>query len=75
VSGGLGSIGGVIATSIFFTIAPEVLREVKDYRMVAYGALLVVVMVFLPEGVAGGIRRVRRWLQPRAKLEASVGPA
>jgi len=75
VSGGLGSIGGVIATSIFFTIAPEVLREVKDYRMVAYGALLVVVMVFLPEGVAGGIRRVRRWVQPRAKLEASVGPA
>jgi branched-chain amino acid transport system permease protein len=60
VSGGLGSIPGVIATSVFFTLAPEVMRELQDYRMLAYGALLVVIMIFLPEGLAGAVRQAWR---------------
>jgi branched-chain amino acid transport system permease protein len=58
VSGGLGSIIGVIITSIFFTIVPELMRELQDYRMVTYGALLVIVMIFLPQGLAGASRAV-----------------
>jgi branched-chain amino acid transport system permease protein len=60
ISGGLGSIIGVIITSIFFTIVPELMRELQDYRMVTYGALLVIVMVFLPLGLAGASRAVSR---------------
>jgi branched-chain amino acid transport system permease protein len=61
VSGGLGSIAGVIVTSIFFTLAPELMRELQDYRMIAYGALLVIVMIFLPEGLAGAFRQIWRY--------------
>jgi branched-chain amino acid transport system permease protein len=57
VSGGLGSIAGVIVTSIFFTLAPELMRELQDYRMLSYGALLVIIMIFLPEGLAGAVRQ------------------
>jgi branched-chain amino acid transport system permease protein len=60
VSGGLGSIPGVIITSVFFTLAPEVMRELQDYRMLAYGALLVAIMIFLPEGLAGAVRQAWR---------------
>jgi branched-chain amino acid transport system permease protein len=60
VSGGLGSIPGVIVTSVFFTLAPEVMRELQDYRMLSYGALLVIIMIFLPEGLAGAVRRAWR---------------
>lgn len=63
VTGGLGSIPGAIVASIFFTLVPEFMRELQDYRMVAYGALLVVVMIFLPEGLAGAVRR--RWSRTR----------
>ncbi len=75
VAGGLGSIGGVVATGVFFTLAPEVLRALEQYRMVAYGALLVVVMVFLPEGVAGGMRRLRAAIRSRARAESRLGAA
>jgi branched-chain amino acid transport system permease protein len=64
VSGGLGSIPGVIVTSVFFTLAPELMRELQDYRMLSYGALLVLIMIFLPEGVAGLFRRVWRLTAP-----------
>jgi branched-chain amino acid transport system permease protein len=76
ISGGLGSIAGVIVTSIFFTLAPELMRELHDYRMIAYGALLVIVMIFLPEGLAGAARRLwRRGLaltQPQEATRASA---
>lgn len=75
VAGGLGSIGGVVAAGVFFSLAPEILRALEEYRMVAYGALLVVVMVFLPEGVAGGVRRLRAAFRSRARTEATLGAA
>ncbi|HKS62729.1 MAG TPA: branched-chain amino acid ABC transporter permease [Xanthobacteraceae bacterium] len=71
VSGGLGSIPGVIVTSIFFTLAPEVMRELQDYRMLSYGALLVIIMIFLPEGLAGAVRQAWRrvaYLFERSKV-------
>lgn len=76
VSGGLGSIGGVVVTSIFFTLAPELMRELHDYRMVAYGALLVIVMIFLPEGLAGAFTQIwRRSVTLMTRREAASGSA
>jgi branched-chain amino acid transport system permease protein len=75
VSGGLGTIGGVVITSIFFTIAPEVMRELKDYRMVAYGALLVVTIIFLPRGLSGAMHRMVKRLRGRAPERAARAAA
>jgi len=76
ITGGLGSIVGVVVASIFFTLMPEVMRELNDYRMIAYGALLVVVMIFLPEGLAGLVKQ-RFWRGTRAgkRQEAARGAA
>ena len=53
VAGGMGSISGpVIATLIFIGI-PEALRVANIWRLVAYGLLLVLIMVFRPQGLMG----------------------
>jgi branched-chain amino acid transport system permease protein len=56
VLGGMGSIPGTILGTIILTIAPEMLRIVADYRLLFYGALLVILMIFRPNGLLGDIR-------------------
>lgn len=55
VIGGLGSIPGTILGTAVLSLAPEFLRFVKEYRMLIYGALMVVMMVFRPHGILGGV--------------------
>jgi ABC-type branched-subunit amino acid transport system permease subunit len=66
--GGPGSVGGVVAAAIAFTALPEWLRISQDLRMVAYGAILLLAIVFLPEGLGGWLRarRARRALAAEA---------
>jgi branched-chain amino acid transport system permease protein len=51
ILGGKGSIPGVILGSLVLMGLPELLREVQEYRLLAYGALLVVMMIVRPEGL------------------------
>jgi len=53
VLGGLGSFAGSIASAVFFTVVPEMLRVAGEWRLVIYGGLLVVVVLFFPKGLAG----------------------
>ena len=55
VLGGLGSIPGTVLGAIVLTSIPEVLRFSSDYRMLLYGALLVIMMRFRPNGLLGGV--------------------
>lgn len=56
VLGGMGSIVGVIAGTVVLTSIPEILREIQDYRMIMYGIVLILMMVFRPRGLFGKIR-------------------
>jgi branched-chain amino acid transport system permease protein len=51
IVGGMGSIPGVIAGAFVLKGLPEVLRELENFRIVAFGALLVVMMIIRPEGI------------------------
>ena len=53
VLGGLGSISGAILGAVTLTLLPEVLRPVKDYRMVIYSLMLIVLMITRPQGLLG----------------------
>jgi branched-chain amino acid transport system permease protein len=55
VLGGLGSIPGTVIGAAILTAAPEFLRFMSQYRMLVYGALLVCLMVFRPNGLLGGV--------------------
>jgi ABC-type branched-subunit amino acid transport system permease subunit len=51
IIGGMGSIPGVILGSFILIGLPELMRELQDYRLLAFGALLVAVMILRPEGL------------------------
>lgn len=53
VLGGMGSITGSVAAAIVLTILPEVLREFSEYRILVYSIILIVMMIFRPEGLLG----------------------
>jgi len=56
VLGGMGSIPGTILGAVLLTILPELLRVVAEYRLMFYGALLVILMIFRPNGLLGDVR-------------------
>ena len=55
VLGGLGSVPGAVFGASLLSAAPEFLRFMSQYRMLVYGALLVFLMVFRPNGLLGGV--------------------
>jgi branched-chain amino acid transport system permease protein len=50
IIGGMGSIPGVAAGSFLLIGLPELLREFAEYRLLFYGAALVLMMLLRPEG-------------------------
>lgn len=61
VIGGMGSAVGVIAGALVLILLPEYLRAVAEYRMLVFGALQVIVMVFKPEGLIQGVRKIYKF--------------
>jgi branched-chain amino acid transport system permease protein len=51
IVGGMGNIPGTLLGAFALKGLPEILREVENYRMLAFGALLVAMMLSRPEGL------------------------
>ena len=51
IVGGMGSLPGIIVGAFVLKGLPELLRELADYRLLVFGALLVVMMIVRPEGL------------------------
>lgn len=51
IIGGMGSIPGVILGAAVLAGLPELLRQLEGYRLLAFGGLLVLVMLVRPEGL------------------------
>ena len=62
VVGGIGSIPGAILGGIALTILPEVLRFIGDFRLVIYGAAVVAIVIFAPQGLGGLVEHIDRVL-------------
>lgn len=50
IVGGMGSLPGVFVGALILAGLPELLREFAEYRLLMYGALLIVMMLTRPEG-------------------------
>jgi branched-chain amino acid transport system permease protein len=57
VIGGTGSVWGVFAATVALTLLPEVSRAAADYRLLIFGAMLMLVMRFSPGGLASLVQR------------------
>ncbi len=58
VLGGMGSIVGVILAALILILMPEYLRAFSNYRMLVFGAVLVAMMIFRPQGLIANVRRI-----------------
>lgn len=57
VLGGMGSIIGVIIAALVLILMPEYLRAFADYRMLIFGAVMVMMMIFRPQGLISNVRK------------------
>lgn len=57
VLGGMGSIFGVIIAALALKLLPEYLRAFAEYRMLLFGAVMVLMMIFRPQGLINNMRR------------------
>ncbi len=51
IIGGMGSIPGIVVGALALVGLPDLLREFSDFRLLLYGALLIVMMLIRPEGL------------------------
>jgi branched-chain amino acid transport system permease protein len=63
--GGMTSVAGAIIGAIFVTAVPELLSGVAEASQLIFGALLLLIVAFLPGGL---VSIWRRWLRPRLAL-------
>ena len=66
VLGGMGNIWGVMLGALALGVLPELLRSFAAYRMLIFGVLMILMMIFRPQGILGG-QLIRRELKPRTK--------
>ncbi len=57
--GGIGLYWGAVVGALLLTILPEALRQFGDWELPLYGLALILVMLFLPRGIAGLLTRGR----------------
>ncbi|MGE4263547.1 MAG: branched-chain amino acid ABC transporter permease [Desulfovibrio sp.] len=58
VLGGMGSVLGVILGAFLLILLPEYMRAFSEYRMLIFGATMILVMVFRPQGLIRAKRKV-----------------
>ena len=71
IVGGMGNIVGVLCGAAFLTALPNVLHFFDEYKDIFYGLILVLILIFMPEGIFVGIRKrlgtANRGAKPRDK--------
>jgi branched-chain amino acid transport system permease protein len=83
VLGGMGSIRGVILGTMLLIGLPGLLDEFEEYRLLVYGAALIIVMILRPQGLIPNVRRMRelqeeevaqdQWLKEEAPAVTVAG--
>src|SRR4030042_1881106 len=63
VLGGMGSMAGSVLGAVILTALPEVLRQFQAYQDLVYGALLVGLLIWRPEGILGRGKLSLKFLQ------------
>ena len=75
VGGGQGTVLGPAVGALVFTFVPELLRMAVFYRMLLYGVILLLVVMFMPRGIVFYLRRILPAGWPASVSPASGGAA
>jgi branched-chain amino acid transport system permease protein len=59
LTGGSRSMWGPMLGAVLLASLPELLRPLKDARLIINGVVLVIASIYMPQGIAGALRRLR----------------
>lgn len=74
IVGGMGSLPGVFVGALILVGLPELLREFSEYRLLMYGALLIVMMLTRPEGFWPEATHKREFHEDAAGVAPTAAP-
>ena len=74
VLGGMGSLLGSVLGACTLTILPELLRGFADYQDVAYGAMLIALLIWRPQGLLGAGKLSQKFTLSKGKPGEGQGP-
>ncbi|MES9897401.1 MAG: branched-chain amino acid ABC transporter permease [Sedimenticola sp.] len=80
VLGGMASTWGAVIGAVILTFLPELLVVFEDYEVMIFGAILMLMMIFLPQGLFPGLQALLRKLTRKkttanSSVEESHGAA
>ena len=67
--GGIGTLMGPLVGTLLITWITQAVQSFEEYRMIVFGPLLVVLVIFMPRGIVG------TFLTWRGRRLASKAPA
>ena len=67
VIGGAGTIWGALLGTAVLTSLPEYLRGLEDFEILAYGGILMAVLLFMPQGILEGMQKLLKRMKKTAK--------
>ena len=57
--GGIGTIVGPIIGTLLFVTIPETLQVAAEFRLLLYGLILIVMIIYLPRGIVGWVKDLK----------------
>ncbi len=66
--GGVNNTVGVFVGSLLVTMLPEWLRPVQQYLKLAYGIGVILLMIFMPMGLAGMVKSITKRLRRKVEV-------
>ena len=76
ILGGVGNLLGVVLGAVLLVALPEVFRDFQAYRLLAFGLMLMVLMVFRPQGLltleTGAVKEEPDLAAPEPEADARV---
>lgn len=73
--GGVSSTVGAFFGAVLLTILPELMRFLQTYYKLVYGIGVIVIMVFMPQGIAGMVKHALYVMTHRRKAAAAIAVA
>lgn len=65
--GGRGSFRGIVVAAFLFTVLPEFLRITPQFRLILYGIILLLTVIYFPDGIEHIFQRI---LEPKRRVSA-----
>src|SRR4029077_20425894 len=74
--GGSGTLYGPLVGSVILNLIPTVFARLHEYHLYIYGGIILVRIIFLPDGIVGSLLKLpilRRWRRPPAPIASDLG--